>query len=74
MKILLEPLTSYEKAIGLMESTTTETGLDVFTTLTDKIYEKGQEPPKGGMESLSLIRNTTCPQWNYEICPQLVFD
>ena len=69
-----EPLTSYEKALELIRSTKTTSGLCIYATLTKKEYEKGQKPPKGEMERLSLKEDNVCPKWNYEIHPRLVLE
>lgn len=60
-----EPLTSFEKAMGFIRSTTTETGLKVSAALVEKEYKKGIEVSEEQMKSLSIKRNKVCPQWNY---------
>ena len=69
-----EPLISYEKALGYIESTSTEMGLKVFVTLTEKEYELGKTKSKDEMDVLDLRKGWICPQWNYEIYPRLVFN
>lgn len=65
-----EPLTSYEKALGLIKSTTTEKGLKVEAQLVDKEYEKGLKVSDEQMKSLNIERPNVCPQWNYTIKPR----
>lgn len=65
-----EPLTSFEKALSLIRSTTTETGLKVSATLVEKEYEKGLKVSEEQMKSLNIKRIKTCPQWNYCIRPR----
>jgi transposase len=65
-----EPLTGFDKALGFIRSTTTETGLKVSATLVDKEYEKGIELSEEQMKSLSIKRIKACPQWNYCLRPR----
>jgi hypothetical protein len=65
-----EPLTSFEKALGFIRSTTTDTGLKVSATLVEKEYKKGLEVSEEQMESLSIKRTKTCSQWNYCFRPR----
>jgi transposase len=65
-----EPLTSFEKALSFIRSTTTETGLKVSATLVEKEYEKGIEVSEEQMKSLSIKRTKACSQWNYCFKPR----
>lgn len=65
-----EPLTSYEKALGFINSTKTEKGLQVKAHLLDKLYEKGQKLTDEQMDSINLVRDKNFPQWNYSILPR----
>ena len=60
-----EPLTSNEKALSFIKSTKTENGLKVGARLIEKEYKKGLKVSNEQMESLSIKRANTCPQWNY---------
>ena len=62
-----EPLTSYNKALGYINSTQTATGLAVNSYLVKKDYQTGIKITKEQMNSLNLNRHETCPQWNYDI-------
>jgi hypothetical protein len=66
-----QPLTSYDKMIGLIEATTTKSGLVVKATLTQQVYLTKIKISKEQMETLNLEQHTTLPQWNYTIKPQI---
>lgn len=66
-----EPLTSFEKALSFIRSTTTETELKVSAALVEKEYKKGLEVSEEQMKSLSIKHTKTCSQWNYCFTPRL---
>lgn len=65
-----EPLTSYDKALGFIRSTTTDKGLTVDAHLLSKVYHKGLKVTDKQMSSLNLTPHVICPQWNYTIKPR----
>ncbi|MFO8017990.1 MAG: ISAzo13 family transposase [Promethearchaeia archaeon] len=65
-----QPLTSYPKALDLIKSTSTKTGLTVNATLVEKEYETGIKVSNKEMKSLQIKHSCTCPQWNYCISPR----
>ena len=65
-----EPLTSYEKALNFMRTTTTETGLEVTASLVEKEYETGVKVSDEQMDSLRIKKAAVCPRWNYCIRPR----
>ncbi len=67
-----EPLTSYEKALGFIRSTTTEKGLKVEAQLVDKDYKKGLKVSVEQMNSLNIESHPVCPEWNYTIKPRQI--
>ena len=64
-----EPLTSYDKLLHLIDSTTTEQGLVVRATLTQKTYATEIKISDEQMAALNIETHTTLPQWNYTIKP-----
>lgn len=66
-----EPLTSYEKALSFIHSTTTSKGLTVDAHLINKKYQKGIKISADQLDSLNLTPHSTFPKWNYSILPQL---
>lgn len=66
-----EPLTCYDKMLHLIEATTTEQGLVVKATLTQKVYPPQIKISNEQMAALNLQKHTTLPQWNYTIKPQV---
>jgi len=65
-----QPLTSYRKALELIKSTSTETGLTVNATLVEKEYKTGIKVSNKAMNSLRIKQACTCPQWNYCVSPR----
>ena len=65
-----EPLDSYPKALGFINSTETKTGLEVTSVLIDKIYETGRTVSDEQMASLNIHPHKILPQWNYTIKPR----
>ena len=64
------PLESFEVIVNYIRTTVTRTGLRVRAERNTKTYEKGVRISKKQMADLSLHRDETLPQWNYEIRPQ----
>lgn len=60
-----EPLISHEKALSLIRSTKTESGLKVRAFLIEKEYEKGIKVSDEQMMSLNIKHAKICAQWNY---------
>ncbi len=56
--------------LGWIRRTTTETGLTVTATQTEKAYETGLKVSKAEFKAIQLTRNSVCPQWNYIIHPR----
>lgn len=65
-----EPLTSYDKALGLISSTKTEKGLKIEARLVDKEYKTGVKVSDEQMNSLNIEYHGDCPEWNYTIKPR----
>ncbi|MCL4393599.1 MAG: ISAzo13 family transposase [Chloroflexi bacterium] len=64
-----EPLTCYDKMLHLIEATTTEQGLVIKATLTQRAYLTQVKISKEQMATVNLQRHTVHPQWNYTIKP-----
>ena len=54
----------------LMEKAQTRTGLRVVVDVLDKVYETGRRVAESVKKSLSFIRDTFLPKWNYQVLPQ----
>ena len=63
------PLISKEVVVNTINSTTTDKGLKVISVLDENIYEKGRKISKKVFNSLNLIKDKFCPDWNYIIAP-----
>ena len=66
-----EPLTSYQKILNFIRTTSTKTGLAVTAYLDRKKYETGQAPDDESMRKLRITRAKILPAWNYSISPQM---
>lgn len=64
------PLESFEVILNYIRTTVTRTGLRVRAERNTKTYKKGIRISKNQMAELSLQRDETLPQWNYEIRPR----
>jgi hypothetical protein len=64
-----EPLTDYDKILGLIRNTTTTTGLKVRAYLDKKDYPLKVKPSAQRLRELRITRNKTLPKWNYTIAP-----
>ena len=66
-----QPLTSYEKVLNYIRTTTTQTGLRVRATLLTKQYEKGIKIPDDEMADIKLRPGRVLSRWNYTIHARL---
>lgn len=64
-----QPLTSYGKMLHLIEATSTEPGLVVKATLTQKVYLTKIKITNEQIVALNLHKHKTLPQWNYTLKP-----
>ena len=55
----------------LMGTAKTKTGLKVFTTILDKVYQTGRKVTQGFKESMEIVFDTDLPKWNYTAKPQV---
>lgn len=65
-----EPLTSIEKMLNFINTTTTKTGLVVQGVLVKKTYKKGIKYTSDQMKSLPIKTMQILPKWNYTLLPQ----
>ena len=63
---------SVETVRDLMATATTQTGLEVFTTVLDQVYQTGQKVAEGFKENMQMVFDEVLPQWNYTAKPQPV--
>ena len=64
-----QPLETYEIVVSLIGSTTTESGLQVHTTLDATKYEKGTKVSKEEMAAVNINPSSFHGEWNYIIRP-----
>lgn len=65
-----KPLTSYETMLKFIRTTKTSTRLKVSAHFVRKHYKPGRKVTDEQMESISIIRHETFPNWNYTITPR----
>jgi len=54
---------------GLMEKTSTRTGLQVTVDILDKVYDTGRQCAKGFKQNMKILFDDFLPQWNYRAVP-----
>jgi hypothetical protein len=55
----------------LMAKAKTQTGLKVFTTVLDKLYETGRKVTEEFKQTMEIVFDDYLPQWNYTAKPQV---
>lgn len=63
-------LTSVEQVQELMGKAKTKTGLRVFTTILDKVYETGRKVSQEFKQTMKIVFDKELPKWNYTAQPQ----
>jgi hypothetical protein len=61
---------SVEMVSQLMANATTQTGLKVFTTILDAVYQTGRKVSKEFKQTMEIVFDEELPQWNYTAKPQ----
>ena len=64
------PLTSYQTIVDLIGATKTTTGLKVYASLDERVYQEGRTVSDAEMKSLNIKRDTFRGEWNYTVCPR----
>jgi hypothetical protein len=55
---------------GLIEKTSTSTGLKVFTSITDKTYKTARKAQADFKEAMPIVFDNHLGKWNYRAIPQ----
>lgn len=66
-----QPLVSFDFMLRAIRGTSTHTGLQVFAYLIDQTFKTGTTISNEQQASIYLKRRTICPDWNYQILPNL---
>jgi hypothetical protein len=61
---------SHETVKNLMAKAKTRSGLKVFASIIDKVYETGKKVAQDFKENMSIIFDQDLPQWNYVATPK----
>ncbi len=62
---------SVEIVKELMAKAKTQTGLKVFATVLDKVYETGRKVTEEFKQTMKIVFDEYLPQWNYTAKPQM---
>jgi len=54
----------------LMDRAATKTGLKVFATILDKVYQTGKSATPEFKQNMPILFDELLPQWNYVARPQ----
>jgi hypothetical protein len=65
-----QPLRTFERLVGLIRGTKTQSGLTVRAERLPGEYPTGETLTDPEMGRLQLERHVTCPRWNYTIRPR----
>ena len=63
------PLRTLKRMMSYIESTTTQTGLQVAAFLNERKYVKGKRVPDRLFQAIPLSNHSQLPAWNYTIRP-----
>ena len=61
---------SVETVKDMMATATTAKGLEVFTTVIEKVYETGKKATEELKANISIVFDEVLPHWNYTAFPQ----
>ena len=59
-----------ETVKDLIATVNTQKGLQVFTTVIDKVYQTGKKVAEDFKENMTIVFDQLLPQWNYTVKPQ----
>jgi len=62
--------TSVELVKDLMAKAKTQSGLKVFTSILDQVYETGCKVSQEFKQTMEIVFDDYLPQWNYTAKPQ----
>jgi hypothetical protein len=66
-------LTSHQLTKELIETATTKTGLKVFASILNRVYETGRKVVEGFKESMRIVFDEHLRRWNYVAVPEKKF-
>ena len=59
-----------QTALDLIATAKTQTGLKVFATVIDKIYQTGLKATENFKDTMQIVFGEILPEWNYTVKPQ----
>ena len=63
-------LTIHQLTNKLVERTTTASGLKVFSSIFNRVYETGRKVAEGFKESMRIVFDDHLALWNYVVVPE----
>ncbi len=63
-------LESVEMVKDLMAKAKTQTGLEVFVSILDQVYQTGRKVTEEFKQTMAIVLDDYLPQWNYTAKPQ----
>jgi hypothetical protein len=64
---------SHANSLELIETATTKTGLKVFASILNRVYETGRKVVEGFKESMRIVFDEHLRRWNYVAVPEKKF-
>ncbi|NET31400.1 MAG: hypothetical protein F6K19_05285 [Cyanothece sp. SIO1E1] len=65
--VIFDPVDTVKE---LMATASTQNGLEVFTTVIDKVYHTGKKVAEDFKATMHIVFDQVLPQWNYTAEPQ----
>ncbi|NET38349.1 MAG: ISAzo13 family transposase, partial [Cyanothece sp. SIO1E1] len=65
--VIFDPVDTVKE---LMATASTQNGLEVFTTVIDKVYHTGKKVAEDFKATMPILFDQILPQWNYTAEPQ----
>lgn len=59
-----------QTALDLIATAKTQTGLKVFATVIDKVYQTGLKATENFKDTMQIVFDEILPEWNYTVQPQ----
>jgi hypothetical protein len=67
-----KPLESLEIVLNLIAATSTTTGLQIYSRLDDRVYERGVQITDDQLAAVNITRHAFHGDWNYTITPSVI--
>jgi len=65
------PFSAVDLVKSLVDKTSTSTGLKVFSTIKNKIYETARKVSENFKENMKIVFDDYLGKWNYKVIPNI---